>query len=104
MGLTIEQFLLLAVGVSFVVCLILFVWNVAQQSKIKKMRKSYESMMRGKEGLNLEELLETKFQDLEEVQERMNQQELEVEKIRGELQYSVSKTGLVRYNAFDVSA
>lgn len=104
MGFTTEQFLLLAVGASLVICFILFIWNIVQQSKIKQMKKAYESLMRGKEGIDLEELLQVKFDALEEVQEVMKEQELELEKIRGELQYSLSKTGLVRYNAFDVSA
>lgn len=104
MGLTTEKFLLLSVGVGFILCFVLLIWNISQQSKIKKLRNSYDSLMRGKEDLNLEELIQTKFDDVEKVQNALAEHEQRLETLKEELRYGFCKSGLVRYDAFDVMA
>ena len=104
LGLTMEQFLFLAVGVSLIINAVLFLWNIIQQCGIRKTRKRYENLMRGNKDVDLEELILSKFADVEEMQDIMDEHEDMMEEIRDELAMNFSKSGLVRYDAFDAMA
>ncbi len=103
-GLTMEQFLFVAVGVSLIINAILFLWNIIQQVGIRKTKKRYENLMRGNKDVDLEELILSKFAEVEELQDIIDDHEDMMEELREDLDMNFSKSALVRYDAFDAMA
>ena len=62
MGMSSDQFLLITATVSGVIILLLLCWNIKQQSSIKKLRKQYDTLMRGNQDIDLEQLILEKFE------------------------------------------
>lgn len=100
-GITSHQFLLLAVAGSIAVIILLFFWNIKQQIGIKKLRKQYNTLMRGNKDIDLEQLILKKFEDVEKIENLMEEHEDMMEQLREEMKIGFSKSALVRYDAFD---
>ena len=104
LGLTSNQFLLIMVGASVLINIILFFWNIGQQVGIKKLKRQYAHLMRGNKDVDLEHLILTKFEDVESMQNVMEKHEGMMEQLREDMKTGFSKSGLVRYDAFDAMA
>lgn len=100
-GLTSEQFLLIIVGACVLINLILFCWNIRQQIGMKTLKRQYNNLMRGNKDVDLEQLILTKFEDVEAMQRVMEQHEEMMKQLKEEMKTGFSKSGLVRYDAFD---
>ncbi|WP_178020881.1 DUF4446 family protein [uncultured Paenibacillus sp.] len=88
------------VGGLVLLILWLLVWNLIQGSKLRKMKKRYELMMKGAGVEDLESLLiDLKVQQgkIEDLQEEQGQQ---LAQIRKWIPMQKSKIGIKRYNAF----
>lgn len=100
-GITSNQFLLIAVAVSVFFVILLLLWNIKQQFSIKKLRRQYNTLMRGNKDIDLEQLILKKFEDVEKVQDIMEEHEDMMEQIREDMKIGFSKSALIRYDAFD---
>lgn len=88
------------VGGMVLLILWMLIWNLIQGSKLRKMKRKYELMMKGTGVQDLETLLidlKTQQDKIEDVQEEQMQQLALIQKWMPEQK---SKIGIKRYNAF----
>jgi len=88
------------VGGFVLLILWMLIWNLIQGSKLRKMKRRYELMMKGAGVQDLETLLiDLKMQQdkIEDVQEEQKQQLTQIQKW---MPMQKSKIGIKRYNAF----
>ncbi|RRJ62994.1 DUF4446 family protein [Paenibacillus oralis] len=92
--------LFLVVGIIIILFVWLFVWNLVQGGKLRKMRKKYDLMMQGTGVEDLESLLiDLKMQQgkIEDIQETQARQLGELQRL---MPKQKAKIGIKRYNAF----
>ena len=85
----------------FVLILILFGWVINANMKYGRLKSSYASFMRGKDGKNLEESIFEKFDELDEIAQIALKNRQDIKKINEEMLSNFQKIGILRYNAFD---
>ncbi|MCM3702574.1 DUF4446 family protein [Paenibacillus macerans] len=88
------------VGIIIILFVWLFIWNLVQGGKLRKMRKKYDLMMQGSGVEDLESLLiDLKMQQgkIEDIQETQARQLGELQRL---MPKQKAKIGIKRYNAF----
>lgn len=90
-----EVFLSLAV-----VCLFLIIASIIFLNKAAILKKRYKALMMGREGVNIEELLNRYGGMISEGLEKQKAFESRLTEVEQQLKLSVSGVGLVRFNAF----
>ena len=83
-----------------VLIVILFFWIISVHMKYNRMRISYNSFMRGKDGKSLEESIADKFEELDELSEETMRNRAEIQKIRKDMLSNFQKVGILKYDAF----
>lgn len=83
-----------------VVCMLLFVMLLVTNSKLKKLTKRYEAFMHGKDLESMEELVLTRFQQMDKMLEDTEKNTVDIQQILEGLKSTVQKTGIVKYDAF----
>lgn len=83
-----------------VLIVILFFWIISVHMKYNRMRISYNSFMKGKDGKSLEESIADKFEELEELSEETMKNRAEIQKIRKDMLSNFQKVGILKYDAF----
>jgi len=104
-----ESKILAAIGIDpgilfiamFVLILLLFGWVINANMKYSRLKSSYASFMRGKDGKNLEESIFEKFDELDEITQIALKNRQDIKKINEEMLSNFQKVGILRYNAFD---
>ena len=104
-----ESTILTAIGIDpgiliialFVLILVLFGLVVNANMKYSRLKSSYSSFMRGKDGKNLEQSILDKFDELDEVTQMSLKNRQDIKKINEEMLSNFQKVGIFRYNAFD---
>ena len=104
-----ESTILTAIGIDpgiliialFVLILVLFGLVVNANMKYSRLKSSYSSFMRGKDGKNLEQSILDKFDELDEVTQMSLKNRQDIKKINEEMLSNFQKVGILRYNAFD---
>lgn len=97
--LIIEQIHWIVIGLVGIVFLLL-IWNLVQGSKLKKMRRKYELMMKSSGVDNLEELLIDLRSQLELQSEEQGKQKQSLESLLNRLPKKKANIGMKRYKAF----
>ena len=87
--------------VAFFIAMILFIMNMSNRSKIKKMKNKYYKFMNGLSGLNIEQLLETCIEKINETTNKNIELEKHINNIERTLLQCIQKVGVVRFNAFE---
>ena len=87
--------------VLIVLIIILFLLNVNVNMKYNRLKRSYSSFMRGRDGKNLEQSILSKFAELDEMNDTVKQNARDIEELFGELQNNYQKVGIVKYDAFN---
>lgn len=82
------------------VALISLILTVVAIVKTSKMRKKYNQFMQNSDGTSIEKLLLEKLENMDKLQEECHKNADDIANIYEKLQYSVSKVGLVKYDAF----
>ena len=100
-GISSDQFLFLTATVSGILILVLLCWNIKQQLSTKILRRQYDTLMRGNQDIDLEQLILKKFEYVEKIENRMEEHEEMMEQLREDMKAGFSKSALVRYDAFD---
>ncbi|MEN6314016.1 MAG: DUF4446 family protein [Clostridiaceae bacterium] len=95
----IEWFLL--IGMNFILILIIFLMNLSNKSKIKKLKAKYNKFMNGLSNASIEEVLEDCIYKINGLIEKNKELEYQLNEVKRNMYYCVQKVGVVRYNAFD---
>ena len=69
--------------------------------KYNRLKSSYTTFMRGKDGRTLEESMMSGFADVESVLKYTKQNRLDIQKINKRMEKSYQKLGIVKYDAFN---
>ncbi len=69
--------------------------------KCNRLKRTYSSFMKGKDGKNLEESMLEKFSQFEAVKEESERLKEELRNLEKKMKKHYQKVGIVRYNAFD---
>lgn len=84
----------------FLIQILLFVLLISVNMKYNRLKTSYLSFMKGKDGKNLEESFFERFQQLDELEKVANQNKEDIADIRKKMQKQYQKVGIVKYDAF----
>ena len=92
---------LILIGVNFFILLVLFLMNLSNRSKLKKLKLKYNKFMNGLSCASLENVLEDCIDKVNGIMDKNKELEYQINAIEGSMYYCVQKVGVVRYNAFD---
>ncbi len=91
-------------GILFIIMLVmiiaLFSFTLSVYMQYGRLKASYNSFMKGKDGRTLEECLFDRFDELEEVTQLALQNRQDIKKINEEMLSNFQKVGILKYNAF----
>lgn len=104
-----ESKILAAIGIDpayilivfLILIIILFVMFINVNMKYKRLKSSYASFMRGRDGKNLERSILEKFDELEEVETIAKKNSSDIKQLFREVQSDYQKVGIVKYDAFN---
>lgn len=104
-----ESKILAAIGIDpayiFILLLMLiilmFLLYVNVNMKYNRLKSSYSSFMRGRDGKNLEESILEKFDELDEIAQMARKNESDIKEIFHDMKGSYQKVGIVKYDAFN---
>ncbi|MDD6468274.1 MAG: DUF4446 family protein, partial [Erysipelotrichaceae bacterium] len=80
--------------------LLLFILFVIQSIRISKMNKKYQSFIAGNDGKSLEEIIITRFQEIDELKVNMEAVTNQITEINEALCTAFQKFSVVKYDAF----
>lgn len=83
-----------------VMIVILFFMVISAHMKYTRLKTSYNSFMRGKDGKNLEESIFDRFEELDHLTEATLKNRQEIRKIKEEMLSNFQKVGILKYDAF----
>jgi hypothetical protein len=86
---------------NFFLIFILLLMSAANKNKIKKLKIKYTKFMSGASDQNMEQLLGTCLERVNDVENKIKATEFHLDQINTELMFSLQKVGVVRFNAFD---
>lgn len=84
----------------FLIQILLFVLLVSVNMKYNRMKTSYSSFMKGKDGKNLEESLLARFEEIDELAEIAKENQTNIQDIYKKIKSHYQKVGIVKYDAF----
>ncbi len=99
LGIKMELFILICVN--FFLIIILFMMNISNRVKIKKLKSKYNKFMNGLGDASMEEVLDDCINKVNNVLGKNKEIEYQLNAIKRNMYYCVQKVGIVRYNAFD---
>ena len=85
----------------FVLIVVLFILNVRVNMKYDRLKRSYNSFMRGKDGRTLEKSILEKFDELDELSDIAKQNKADIKTIFHDMKGNYQKAGIVKYDAFN---
>ena len=84
----------------FLIQVLLFVMLISVNMKYNRLKTSYSSFMKGKDGKNLEESMLTRFAELDEIAEIAKKNQMDIQDIYKKIRLHYQKIGIVKYDAF----
>lgn len=84
----------------FLIQVLLFVMLISVNMKYNRLKTSYSSFMKGKDGKNLEESMLTRFSELDEIAKIAKKNQLDIQDIYKKMKLHYQKIGIVKYDAF----
>lgn len=97
----------LGIDVGFIIILlmliaiVLIVLMMFMSREMKRLQRQYRSFMRGMDGASLEKNFRQKFSLLDKLGDVQDKQDLEMKLLHGVQDRSLTKYGVVKYDAFD---
>lgn len=85
----------------FLMQVLLFILLINLNMKYNRLKRSYFSFMRGKDGKTLEHSFREKFEKVDEILERTEASEEKIKQILKNTKKMYQKKGIVTYDAFD---
>jgi len=92
------QYVLLGMTVLILLALIIF---ISINLKLARMNKRYNTMMKGMDGVNIEQLLLNHIEQVKETVGKVDRLSIDCEKIRETAKKNIQKVGVIRFNAFE---
>ncbi len=92
------QYVLLGMTVMILLALIIF---ISINMKLARMNKRYNTMMKGMDGVNVEQILLNHIEQVKETVIKVDQLSMDCQKIKENSKTHVQKVGVVRFNAFE---
>ena len=83
------------------VCVILLVMMIVNMVQTSKLKKKYETFMKGKNAKSLEETLIKRLDQIDSLIEANKANEDNIKKIFSNMRFTFQKIGLVKYDAFN---
>ena len=84
-----------------ILIIVLFVLYVNVTMKYNRLKSSYMTFMRGKDGKTLEESMKERFAEVEAILKYTKQNRLDIQKVNKRLESTYQKIGIVKYDAFN---
>lgn len=81
--------------------ILLFILVISSNMKYNRLKSSYTSFMRGKDGKTLEDSILERFDDLEAISDLTNENKREIQNLRRKMESDYQKVGIVKYDAFN---
>jgi hypothetical protein len=88
-------------ALNFLFIFILFLMNISTKNKLKKLKAKYNKFMSGLGEGNIEQLLESCLEKINDINLKEKELENQINSIERNLLQCVQKIGVVRYNAFE---
>ena len=85
----------------FVLVVVLFILVINANMKYNRLRFSYNSFMKGKDGRTLEDSIFERFEELDNLTEMAIKNRQAIRKINEEMMSNFQKVGIVKYDAFN---
>lgn len=92
---------LILITANFFLILILFLMNLSNQGKIKKLKAKYNRLMNGMGEGNLETVIVDCIDKVNLTIQKNKEIEYQINTIIRNMYYCIQKVGIIRYNAFD---
>ena len=92
------QYVLLGMTVMILLALIIF---ISINMKLARINKRYNTMMKGMDGVNVEQILLNHIEQVKETVIKVDQLSMDCQKIKENSKTHVQKVGVVRFNAFE---
>ena len=84
-----------------IVTILLFIIVIALYKSVNRLEKKYKRMMRGSNSKNLEELINSKLEEIDKSMEASKEALNKYESVREEMKSCVNKIAIMRYKAFE---
>lgn len=84
----------------FLIQVVLFALLISANMKYNRLKASYASFMKGKDGKNLEESIFERFNLLDEISETTKKNQNSIQDIYRKIENNYQKIGIVKYDAF----
>lgn len=84
-----------------IISILLTLFLIISQYKTNKLAKKYKSLINGKDGINIEDLLLNINSDIKDLNIDINLIEKNINEIETKLSFAIRRVGFMRYNAFD---
>ena len=84
----------------FVLVIVLFLLVISVNMKYTRLKASYNSFMKGKDGRTLEDSIFERFEELDRLTESTLKNRQAIRKINEEMMSNFQKVGIVKYDAF----
>lgn len=85
----------------FIMIIVLFVLNINVTMKYNRLKNSYATFMKGKDGKTLEESMKEKFAEVDSILKVTKQNRMDIREITKKLEKNFQKVGIVKYDAFN---
>lgn len=93
-----SAYIILALAVLVIILIALVVYNML---RINKLNKKYEAFISGKDGKSLEEVILTRFKEVDDLKVSNNTNKKQIALINEELLSTYKKVSIVKYDAFN---
>lgn len=84
-----------------ILIIVLFVLYVNVTLKYNRLKSSYNTFMKGKDGKTLEESMKERVEEIESILKVTKQNRMEIKEINKKLDSNYQKVGIVKYDAFN---
>lgn len=84
-----------------VLIVILFIISISTNVKYSRLKASYTSFMRGKDGKTLETSILEQFEELDNLSDIVKKNLLDIKEINAKIENHYQKVGIVKYDAFN---
>lgn len=85
----------------FILIIVLFILVINANMKYNRLKFSYNSFMKGKDGKTLEESIFERFEELDDLTELTMKNRQAIRKINEDMMSNFQKVGIVKYDAFN---
>lgn len=92
------QYVLLGMTILILLALVIF---ISINMKLARMNKRYNTMMKGMDGVNVEQLLVNHIEKVKETVGKVDRLSIDCEKIKEAAKKNIQKVGVIRFNAFE---